>query len=64
VFTAAGYIINYVPRHEYVMVNKLKVVRFLTTALDAGDCLSPGEKPPVPREGDWVGPKAGEEEGF
>jgi hypothetical protein len=46
------------------MAIKLRAVRFLTTGLDAGECLSPGEEPSVPRQGDWVGPKAGEEEGF
>jgi hypothetical protein len=53
-------LLNYVPYHEDILASKLGAVRFLTTALEAGDCLSPGEEPSVPREGDWLGPKAGE----
>jgi hypothetical protein len=45
------------------MASKLGVVRFSTSMLDAGGCLSPGEEPSVPREGDWVGPRASEGEG-
>jgi len=46
------------------MASKLRDVRFLTSTLDAGGCLSPGEEPSLPREGDWVGRRASEEEGF
>jgi hypothetical protein len=54
-------LLNYAPYHEDVLASKLRTLRFLTTALEAGDCLSPGEEPTVPREGDWVGLRAGEE---
>jgi len=45
------------------MASKLRAVRFLTSTLDAGGCLSPGEESSVPREGDWVVHRASEKEG-